>query len=160
MKHATRFLLALFWVGASLIPLQGQWTLAAAGGDSSGGGGSVNFTAGQIAYLAVETPQGAVLQGVQQPFFIVSVKEVKRLEINCLLYPNPVENELTLKIEDFAAQDLRYQLFDLNGRLFAAGPVTTAETTIPTSALQAGNYLLTLRDAEGGLISFKIVKTR
>lgn len=160
MKHVTRFLLALFWVGASFALLQGQAGIVATGANSAEGATLVSLTAGQVAFLNVTAAGGSVSQGVQQPHYLVSVVEAPSLSLSCLLFPNPVEGDLTLRIEDFPSHELFFHLYDLNGRLLATGPLTTNDTCIPTASLPPATYLLRVSDGRSGSLSFQIVKTR
>jgi hypothetical protein len=120
----------------------------------------VTYTVGQVAYLQANTISGAVFQGVQQPFYIVGVEEVSGLDISCSLFPNPTGDQVTLTVNGFSNQPLRYQLYDMHGRLIASSDIQGSETTIPLQDLPAATYILTVKDEHNGMLSFKIVKTQ
>ncbi len=160
MKHLTRFLLSLLCLGASFALLPGQAAFVATGANSDEGATQLSLSVGQLTFLHFSAPGGVVAQGVQQPFFVVSVEDVNALPFNCSLYPNPTAADLTLKVSELPVPDLTFRLYDLNGRTLASGPVADLETRIPTASLRPATYFLLVNDGRGGSLSFKIVKTQ
>jgi len=74
-----------------------------------------------------------------------------------LLYPNPVQDELNLRV-DMPTEGLTYRVLDLNGRVVRLGRIQSETMQIPMQSLQKGTYVL--RVERGGEIiqSFKIIK--
>lgn len=139
--------------------LHAQNAIAPAGGSIESAGGYVSFTAGQIAYLGIETTGGSVYEGVQQPFYIVGVEEEGLLPQFCILYPNPSNSDVTLKVEGISIVGLSYQLFGPSGLLIVANAIRAEETTIPLHAQPAGVYFLNVQNELGDFTTFKIIKT-
>ena len=138
-----------------------QSAIAGGGGNASGSGGTASYTVGQIDFRAFTGTGGSVYQGVQQPyeFFSVGAEEIPGVFLFCSLYPNPTSELVTLYVSDITLLDLRYELYDLGGRLLGSGNVTSIETTIPMGHLPAATYLLKVFNKEARQ-TFKIVKNQ
>jgi hypothetical protein len=74
------------------------------------------------------------------------------------VYPNPVQNELTVAHEVAAPQGLRIQLLDLTGRpvLRMRSLPQSARSTLSVSGLSAGLYLLRVSHGTELLLSEKV----
>ncbi|HEY9114055.1 MAG TPA: T9SS type A sorting domain-containing protein [Bacteroidales bacterium] len=160
MNNVNSFVFAiafLLLLGAS----QAQEAIPAAGGNSVGDGGSLNFTVGQVLYCSNTGSGGSVSEGVQQPYEIwvySGIDEKESVELECSVYPNPVTNELTLKIESLNNIRLSYQLFDANGKLLENNNIETLETSISAKHLQSGTYFLKINSSLETIKVFKIIK--
>jgi len=136
-----------------------QAAIVGSGNNASGSGGTASFTMGQIDFRAFTGTDGSVYQGVQQPyeFFSVGAEEIPGVFLFCSLYPNPTTELVTLYVSDITVLNLRYELYDLGGRLLRSGNVTTLETTIPMGHLPAAVYILKVFNKEARQI-FQIIK--
>lgn len=145
------FLLAIGWTG-----LMAQSAVVVSGGNISGDGGSASYTVGQIAFVFIEGDSVNISPGIQ-----VEVSKVKLfLSLSCSLFPNPANESITLKIEDFSRQNLRYFLSDQTGKLILSGYITEAETIVPLYNLAAATYFLTVTNERNQVKTFKIIKNR
>ena len=63
-----------------------------------------------------------------------------------------------LKITDTALENLKYTLFDLNGKTIASKKITTASSQIIMKNSSIGMYLLKLTKKNQPLKTFKIIK--
>jgi hypothetical protein len=82
-------------------------------------------------------------------------KSSKRL----IVFPNPSENIITIKIPLDQIVMPKYMIFNLNGQLEDNGKIMTNIQTIDISSLATGIYLLTIYDNNGNLLaSEKIIK--
>jgi len=98
-------------------------------------------------------------QGFQQPLITVSaVSELKFLGFNISAYPNPVADELTLKIDRDNLHGLQFILSDMNGKVILQKNITEKVTAIPFNQLPSGFYILKIIDTVKELKTFKIVK--
>ena len=141
--------------------LQAQTAMPATGGDATGTGGSASYTVGQVTYATNTGTGGTVSQGAQQPFEITVETGIEQQGINleCVVYPNPVTDYLILSVETMhASSNMVYQLFDTKGQLITTNKVTTAETKIVTNNLTQGNYLLRVVGNNQAIKTFKIIK--
>lgn len=108
---------ALLILGFSLLNVQAQESIPAAGGMASGSGGSASYTLGQVFYHLNTGTKGTIQQGIQQPYeiFIVSgLEKTGGISLKCMIFPNPTADKLTLKIENYDRTDLSFQLFNSN----------------------------------------------
>ncbi len=149
-KTATIFLLLLAGFGS----LQAQQAVVSSGGDATGSGGSVSYSIGQVA--------DTTSQGVQQPyeFATVGVQDHTAISLYCSVYPNPVSTYVILKIDLPDLLNLRYELYDMSGRLLLSNTVTNTQTTIPMENLSAAVYMLKVTDKNNILETFKIIKSK
>ena len=72
------------------------------------------------------------------------------------IYPNPFNNGLEIEIDD-TGQDYEIAVKDMHGRIIIKQESSGNCTTLNTSRLKKGNYLLTL-NSENNCFYFKIVK--
>jgi hypothetical protein len=140
--------------------LHAQEIVSATGGDGSGAGGSVSYTIGQTAYDTHTNINGSVAQGVQQPYEISTSVGIKVTEImlNLTAYPNPTNNSLTLSIDNYNDENLKYQLHDIQGRLLLNKKVTSGHTILDLTSLPASAYLLHIKENSTRIKTFRIIK--
>jgi alpha-tubulin suppressor-like RCC1 family protein len=85
------------------------------------------------------------------PLATIDVEESDRLSI----YPNPCEDELTIKVADFASTTL--SLYTIQGQLLYELNLDQTITTLSIPTLQNGLYLVQVKSPKGTLVK-KIVK--
>ncbi|MBP6128030.1 T9SS type A sorting domain-containing protein, partial [Flavobacterium sp.] len=76
------------------------------------------------------------------------------VETNIAIYPNPVQNILTVPVKE----NTKYQLYTITGVLVKEGSVTTAENTISISELSSGCYVLKLQSESNKIETVKVIK--
>ncbi len=163
------FKLNLFFSLIFLLDLSGlhaQLALVTAGGNATGSGGSVSCTVGQSAYAYIAGTNGSVSQGVQQPFEIIpvtptAIKEVLGINLNCIVYPNPVSDIITLDIDENTSinnQQLSYQLYDINGKILYNQLVKDPQSNIFMGNFASGLYILKVTQNNNIVKTFKIIK--
>jgi len=71
-----------------------------------------------------------------------------------MLSPNPAHNDLKIemKITDYP---IRYEIYDINGRLSKEGLFNKNENSISITELQKGTYCLKLSSTDGAILSIK-----
>lgn len=151
-------LIGLFGCGATI---QAQKTIPASGGNASGSEGSVSYSVGQIVYTTITGTNGSVTQGVQQPYeisVITGIEEAKDISLEIAVYPNPASDFVRLKIEDNDIQNLRYQLYDINGNILLDKRVEGNETNISIQNLLSSTYFLKVIHGNKAMKTFKIIK--
>lgn len=162
MQFNKLILSVIFLLGLGLTGLQAQEAVLASGGDASGSGGSISYSVGQVVYTTSTGTSGySVAEGVQQPYeisVIIGVEEDSGLKLECMAYPNPAKDHLTLKILDYDIEDLSYQLYDLTGNLLENEKLVGNETTISLGKLAPANYFLKITDNQKEIKIFKIIK--
>ena len=160
MKSLLKLLLLIF-LYAGGITAGGQNTVPSSGGNAGGPGGSVSYSVGQIFYKTNEGPAGSVGEGVQLPYeisVVTAIEDARNLKLISSVYPNPVRDILTLKIEEYEINNLSYKLFDSGGRLLEDKKILSNETAIVMSNLAPAIYFIKVTDGKKDIITFKIIK--
>jgi hypothetical protein len=155
-KPIAILLAGLLWVGLC----QAQESVNASGGDATGSGGSAAYSIGQVTYTTYTGSNGTAAQGVQQAYeiFSVGINETA-LNISISVFPNPTDENLTLKISDYKNERLSYQLYDLQGKQLISGQILAPQTQININNLPAASYFLSVVNQENKKVqSFKIIK--
>jgi hypothetical protein len=139
---------------------QAQQAVTATGGDASGSGGTVAYSVGQVVYTTNTEATGSVAQGVQQPYeiSIVSGFEVDQVNLSLQVYPNPTADYLSLNVGDLDLSNLKFQLFDIQGRLIEDKKIANNIETIRMDNLQGAVYFLKVFNNNKALKTFKIIK--
>ena len=143
-----------------LSSLHAQEGFSTTGGQAQGTAGSSSYTLGQVLYTTHTGSTGSVAQGVQQTYDIVALLGAAIAGINLELgaYPNPTQETLTLKIDNYKNESLTYQLYDLQGKLWDSQSVKGAQTQLDMKDLAVGTYLLSIQDQKALIKTFRIIK--
>lgn len=161
MRQKKFKLSAVLLLGLGLTGLQAQETIPASGGNASGSGGTASYTVGQVIYTTNTGTTGSVAQGVQQPYEIsgiFGIEQAEYINLICTAYPNPATDFLTLNVENYANENLSYQLFDIIGKLLENKKLTGNEITISMENLVSATYFLKVIDKNKVVKTFKIIK--
>ena len=75
-----------------------------------------------------------------------------------MVYPNPATDFIRLKIENYEVENLRYQLYDINGSLLQDNKIEGNETNIVMSNYVSATYFLKVTDNNKVVKTFKIIK--
>jgi len=151
--------MVLFVIG--LTGVLAQNTIPATGGNATGSGGSVSYTVGQVVDDTYTGTNGSIAQGVQQPYEISvlnGIDEALGISLEIMVYPNPTMDFIKLKTVNYETQNLRYQLYDMNGRLVKENRVEGDETSIVMSNLVPATYFLKVMEKNEVIKTFKIIK--
>ncbi len=166
MRQILLKLTIVFFFGIKLTGMQAQETISTSGGSAFGSAGSVTYTVGQIVYTTYSDVTGSVAQGVQQPYEISIESEssqIKGVSLQCTVYPNPVINLLTLKVENFVDEKITCYLYDVNAKILLTQTVEKKETLISVANLSSATYYLKVVQMNQNLSPqvvkvFKIIK--
>ena len=139
------------------ICVQAQENTVVAGGNATGTGGTASYSVGQVVYTSNANTTGSVSQGLQQAYeiYALGVSEIA-MDISLTVYPNPTTDKLNLKVDN--AEGLRYELYDLQGRLIVGDNISTTTTTINTGSLPRATYLVKVITAKNLVKTFKVIK--
>lgn len=145
------------------ISINAQEAIPSTGGESTGSGGSVSYTVGQTFYITNSGTSGSIAEGVQQPIEISVVTGIDKtgISLNISAYPNPTQHYLHLEVDaptSHNIQTMRYQLFDINGRLLASELIVSDVTTIVTSHLTPATYFIKVLGDNEEMKTFKVIK--
>jgi hypothetical protein len=128
------------------------------GGTATGAGGSVTYTIGETNYITA-TGAGQVTQGLQQPYEIFTIiATANELNVNLSLYPNPTTENVVIRVEGSSVENLRYELYDIDGRLLATSKMESNETSILMRDLASATYFVKVINEKNETKNFKINK--
>jgi hypothetical protein len=161
MKVMKSGITTLLLLGFALSGLHAQEAIPATGGDASGSGGSASYSVGQVVYTTNTGTNGSLAQGVQQPYeisVVSGIKEAIDIALLCSAYPNPTTDFLTLKVENYSFENLRYHLYDIQGKLMESKILTSDETSIEMNRFTPATYLLIVIHNNIEVKTFRIIK--
>jgi hypothetical protein len=143
----------------AVLTIQAQDAIPVSGGEAAGSGGTVSYSVGQLMYTT-NIGSGTVSQGIQQAFEFqtLSNPELTTVNLTVVTYPNPTKDFIILKITDSALNNLRYTLFDVNGKAISSGSITESNTQVQLKHLSIGAYILKVSQQNQSLKTFKILK--
>jgi len=136
-------------------------TIPTTGGTAAGNNGTVSYSVGQLVYMTNSGTTGSVAQGIQQPYEIstvTSIDEAAEIELNCSIYPNPVNDLLILKLGNYSKENLSYQLYDLNGKVILSDEVINDETNILLKNINPSVCFLKVMCTKHTIKTFKVIK--
>jgi len=144
--------------------IQAQQATTTSGGNATGSGGSVSYTLGQMVYSTNSGTNGSIAEGVQQPYEISvvdGIEKAKDISLSCTIFPNPTNDFLILKIENYDIKNLTYQLFDLSGKFLDSKKIINKESKITMTNLVLGTYIIKVvqsnNDSSQLIKTFKII---
>ncbi|MAJ52022.1 MAG: hypothetical protein CMB82_10495 [Flammeovirgaceae bacterium] len=142
------------------ISLHAQEGFSTSGNQLVGTGGNLSYAMGQVFYTTYIKKTGSIAQGVQQTYDIVALlgAEIAVIKLELLAYPNPTQEILTLKIDNYKNESLTYQLYDIQGKLLESQSVKTSKTRLDMKDLAEGSYLLSIQEKGTLIKTFRIIK--
>jgi hypothetical protein len=162
MKYTKNYLcFVLLSLSSFSIPLQAQSTVSTTGGDATGTGGSISYTIGQILYSTLSGTNGTIAQGVQQPYeisVVTAIRNTEEINLECLVYPNPTSRLTKLVFKSSDYENMRFQLYNINGVILLDKKVESMETEISLENLSSSVYFLKVIKDNLEVKVFKIVK--
>lgn len=138
------------------IPVFAQSTFPILGGDVSCAGGSLNYTVGQVAVsygqekaTNAEVTTASLTEGVQQTYSVerLGIDKERGLGIAVSVHPNPTTDKVSVLLES-SVDNLRLELYTVDGRLLRHEIVHGMEQTIDMRGLSSGSYMLRVANGE------------
>lgn len=138
--------------------LHAQAVVLAAGLDASAANGFVSYSVGQTTYL--EKGTGQVLEGVQQPYEIITLTTFENSSelTGILLYPNPFRDYLYLDFTSNNFKGSEYQLFDAQGKLVKKDKISQSKSELNFSSIPSAMYIIRITQNGENIKTFKIIK--
>ena len=161
MRHKRLILSTVLMLGLGLTGLQAQESVNATGSNASGSGGSASYSVGQVVYTTNTGTNGSMAQGVQQPYEILvatGLEEAKSINLTVSAYPNPTTDYLTLEVKDFELSNLKFQLYDMQGKNLQNEKITSNQTKIVVTNLVPSTYFVKVTQGNKEVKTFKIIK--
>lgn len=138
-----------------------QQAIDATGGEATGSNGKASYSIGQVIFTTNSGTNGSVIQGVQQPYeisIVLSTEEVKGINLQLSVFPNPTSDFIMLEVKDYNFQTLNYQLYDITGKEFLNAETNKESTKIEIGNLSKAIYFLKITDKKKEVKTFKIIK--
>ncbi|WBV60738.1 T9SS type A sorting domain-containing protein [Chryseobacterium camelliae] len=155
----TKFYFSFFLLLFSFVSFA-QMSVNASGGGVANVNNTISYSIGQPFYHQVNGGGFILIEGVQQPYEIITMgtSDYSGIELGMKVYPNPTSSLLFLKIDGMALKDLSYQLFDSSGRNIFHEKIRQVETSIDLGSKPSGVYILSVFNTEKNIKTFKIIK--
>ena len=137
-----------------------QTAFVSAGSHMSNENGSVSASIGQIFYTQAGDTE-YVIEGVQQPYeisLITGIKDPSFSDWAPDVFPNPVQDLLSLELNCDDWSEVSAQLINTNGQVLLDLHVGDMLTGINMSVYEPGLYYLSLQKSNGEKRMFKIIK--
>ena len=150
--------LSILWSFWSLVLIaQPQQVISSAGNPFENSCGSISFTLGESITSTLSTSASILTQGFHQTKLVITdYQEVRSPDNNIVVFPNPTEEFVILKIETF--QGFSYTLHDLTGRMIGKEEIIDTETELDFNTLVPSTYILKVRNKDKAIRTFKIIK--
>ncbi len=161
MQHKGLKLCTVFLLVLGLTGLPAQESINTAGGNASGSGGSVSYSLGQLVYTTNTGSSGSVAQGIQIPYVITEetgIEGTGGISLRVIAYPNPTTDYLTLEVKEFEISNLRFHLYDMQGKLLQNEKIIDYQTSIDMSNLVPSTYFVKVIRGNKEVKTFKIIK--
>jgi hypothetical protein len=152
-------LLWLFICCALCFTTQAQEIITSSGSHGTTTDADLSWTIGEIITETAESTNSILTQGFNQGELLITktVKtELPNLDFN--VYPNPASDLLKLVTNETNYENLRFILYDFNGKKLIDRPLTGRVTDIPLNSLRASTYFLKIYQNKTEITLFKIIK--
>ena len=160
-KVKSWFVASLITFSFSLSMATAQEAIVTAGINVSGNSGSLSYTVGQVVYQIHTTTNSSVVEGIQQPYSILALPETKKassIYLTITAFPNPANDFLFLKIENFNNENMEVQIIDIHGRVLHHQKITVNQTHFTMDNLASAIYGVQVMLDNKLVKTFKIVK--
>lgn len=153
-----RLIIVFYFSGFSVVFSQNS--INSSGGNINSSSGNVSYSVGQLFIKSVGNSDGSVSEGVQQAYTISEISSVENLrnKWKISLYPNPADNYIYLKQDLSNIDNLKWQLFDMQGRLLIEKMTKNNPQIIDIGNLSKQVYFLKVTNGKQELKTFKIIK--
>ena len=116
----------------------------------------IDFTVGEVVINTVSDGTNNITQGFHQTNWNFLGLENHTPSFEAIIYPNPTEDVLNIRTSTF--ENVRYTLYDAQGKLVMQNILSSEQTPIQVSQLAPGSYSLTLNNDTQNLKTFKLIK--
>ena len=136
-----------------------QQVVSTAGLTSQTASGGISYTIGECVTETFSTSNTTLTQGFQQAkLTITGINGISNLGYTITAFPNPASDFVKLSVSDNKVKDLRYALYDMNGKVISFKQLENAEMLIPFSDVSPASYILKVFSGQQEVKSFKIIK--
>jgi hypothetical protein len=158
MKLILKLLLVVCLVHYGTL-LNAQQIVTTGGDYHQNSSGSISYTIGEVAIETFSKTNNILTQGFHQTNLIaVAINEVKGLDFEISVFPNPTKDIVMLKVAMEKIVGMQYRLFDTNGKVLQNKFLERTETEISFDNLTPATYFIKVVQGKKDLKTFKIVK--
>lgn len=155
MKKKTTLVLILILYGG----VYGQEVISTQGNSYQGTNASIDYTIGEPIIFTGNDGSNSLTQGFHQTKWEYASIDIHNAEFNANVYPNPVENTLTIESEEFNGKN--YAIYDATGRIVSEGNLESEKTQVSASEWAPGSYSVVLFDNDQEkLKTVKLIKNQ
>ena len=154
MKKRTLFLFSLL----STIAVSAQEVLSTQGDSYSNTSAKINFTIGEVVINTGTDGTVDFTQGFHQTNWDFVGMEDHSSSFNASVFPNPTSEVLNIRTSSF--ENVRYTLYNAQGKLLIQGILSAEQTPVQVGQLAPGNYSIILNNQTQNLKTFKLIKTQ
>ncbi len=155
MKKKTTLVLVLMLYGG----IHAQEVISTQGDSYQGTNASIDYTIGEPIIFTGTDGSNSLTQGFHQTKWDYASIDIHNAEFEANVYPNPVENTLTIESEDFNGKN--YAIYDATGRIVSEGDLENEKTQISATEWAPGSYSVVLSDnAQRKLRTVKLIKNQ
>jgi hypothetical protein len=158
MKH---LLLTLIFICACCLSQGNAQEVVSSGGTHyKGATASLAWTIGEIATSTYSGGGYVLTQGFHQTkLSALAIDDLPMQGLALVVYPNPTQTLLHLKVDEGDYSRLQYSLLTLAGKTLTTKKISKDLSDIDMLTYPAGNYLLQVKRQSGELIkTFKVIK--
>jgi hypothetical protein len=120
---------------------------------------SLNWTIGEIAVETYINDDIILTQGFNQANIVItSATEELLTDISIMVYPNPVQNILTIKVWTDHPNRLKAKVYDLAGTTLISENINQGSTQIDIGSLAPSDYILKICDNKQVIKSLVFLK--
>ena len=149
--------LLLFLLLTSL-SVTAQEVIATQGDSYSNTSGSIDFTVGEVVINTGTDGSNSITQGFHQSNWKFVGVEDHTPNYEVSIFPNPTEEVLNIKTSKF--ENVKYTMYDTQGKLVLQGKLSAEQTTIQVTRIAAGSYSLVLNTGKQILKTYRLIKLR
>ena len=153
IKNALLLLLLL-----TTLSVTAQEVVATQGDSYSNTSGSIDFTVGEVVINTGTDGSNSITQGFHQSNWKFVGVEDHAPNYEVSIFPNPTEEVLNIKTSKF--ENVKYTLYDTQGKLVLHGKLSAEQTTIQVRKMAAGSYSLVLNTGKQILKTYRLIKLR
>ena len=154
MKKRTLFLFSLL----STIAVSAQEVLSTQGDSYSNAISNIDFTIGEVIINTGSDGTVDLMQGFHQTNWNFVGMEDYSPGFEASVFPNPTSEVLNIRTSSF--ENVRYTLYNAQGKLLIQDILSAEQTPIQVGQLAPGSYSIILNNQTQNLKTFKLIKTQ
>ena len=154
MKKRTLFLFSLL----STIAVSAQEVVSTQGDSYSNTSANINFTIGEVVINTGTNGTNELTQGFHQTNWNFVGMEDYSPGFKASVFPNPTSEVLNIRTSSF--ENVRYTLYNAQGKLLIQEILSAEQTPIQVGQLAPGSYSIILNNQTQNLKTFKLIKTQ